>query len=33
VAQYLLSKGYANVYALKGGWDDWLTAGFPVDSK
>jgi rhodanese-related sulfurtransferase len=26
-------KGYKNVHALKGGWEDWLKAGYPVEEK
>jgi len=33
VAQQMISLGYKKVYALKGGWDDWLIAGFPVETK
>jgi rhodanese-related sulfurtransferase len=28
-----MAKGYKNVYALKGGWDAWEKAGFPVEPK
>jgi rhodanese-related sulfurtransferase len=33
VAQEMISLGYKNVYALKGGWDEWLEAGFPTEMK
>jgi rhodanese-related sulfurtransferase len=33
VAQELILLGYKNVYALKGGWDEWLAAGFPTEAK
>jgi rhodanese-related sulfurtransferase len=29
----LLQKGYKDVHALKGGWDGWHDAGYPVDEK
>lgn len=29
----LFEKGYKRVYIFHGGWDDWLEAGYPVDSK
>jgi rhodanese-related sulfurtransferase len=29
----LLQKGYKNVHALKGGWQGWLNAGYPVEEK
>jgi 3-mercaptopyruvate sulfurtransferase SseA len=25
--------GYAKVYALKGGWDEWYEAKYPVEEK
>ena len=28
----LVSKGYTNVRALKGGWNAWQAAGYPVES-
>jgi rhodanese-related sulfurtransferase len=33
VAQKFMDKGYTKVYALKGGWDEWEKAKYPVDSK
>jgi rhodanese-related sulfurtransferase len=33
VAQKFMDKGYTKVYALKGGWDEWEKANFPVESK
>jgi rhodanese-related sulfurtransferase len=33
VAQELIEKGYAKVYALKGGWRDWEKAGYPTEPK
>jgi len=32
-ARYFIKKGYANVFALKGGWYAWKKAGFPVEKK
>ncbi|MBI4188007.1 MAG: rhodanese-like domain-containing protein [Chloroflexi bacterium] len=29
----LLEYGFENVYPLKGGFDAWLKAGYPVESK
>jgi rhodanese-related sulfurtransferase len=31
VAQDLISLGYKNVFALKGGWDEWTKVNFPVE--
>ncbi|PRY87486.1 rhodanese-like domain-containing protein [Mongoliibacter ruber] len=28
-AEYLISKGYQNVYNLKGGYDEWVKNGYP----
>jgi rhodanese-related sulfurtransferase len=33
VAQEFMKKGYSKVYALKGGWEEWQKAGFPIDPK
>ncbi|CCH48803.1 Thiosulfate sulfurtransferase glpE (fragment) [Pseudodesulfovibrio piezophilus C1TLV30] len=33
MAQALMKKGFSKVYALKGGWNDWLDAGYPTDMK
>jgi 3-mercaptopyruvate sulfurtransferase SseA len=33
VAQEMISLGYHHVYALQGGWDEWLAAGFPTEKK
>jgi len=33
MAQKLMAEGYRNVYALKGGWKDWVKAGYPVEKK
>jgi rhodanese-related sulfurtransferase len=29
----LIEKGYPNIYALKGGWNEWKNAGYPVEPK
>jgi len=29
----LMKKGFTTVYALKGGWYEWLNAGYPVEPK
>jgi len=28
-----MDLGYGKVYALKGGWREWKTAGYPVEKK
>jgi len=28
-----MELGFKNVFALKGGWDEWLKAGYPVEKK
>jgi rhodanese-related sulfurtransferase len=33
VAQELLDNGFAKVYALKGGWNEWVRANFPTEPK
>jgi len=33
VAQQLIDAGYANVFALKGGWKEWFRAEYPVEEK
>ena len=32
-AQILIEKGYSKVYVLKGGWEEWLKAGYPTEKK
>ena len=32
-AQILIAKGYTKVYVLKGGWEEWLKAGYPTEKK
>ena len=29
----MIADGYAQVYALKGGWQAWEGAGYPVEEK
>jgi len=29
----MISLGFTKVYALKGGWKDWLKANFPMEPK
>jgi len=33
MAQTLIKKGFNKVYALKGGWREWLKSGFPTEAK
>jgi rhodanese-related sulfurtransferase len=33
VALQMMEKGYTKVYALKGGWDEWVKAKFPTEKK
>jgi peptidyl-prolyl cis-trans isomerase B (cyclophilin B) len=33
VAQTLLDMGYTRVYALKGGWKEWVKANYPTEKK
>jgi 3-mercaptopyruvate sulfurtransferase SseA len=33
MAQKMIDKGYARVYALKGGWKTWEKSGNPVERK
>jgi rhodanese-related sulfurtransferase len=33
LALKLMNSGYKNVYALKGGWNEWINAGYPVVPK
>jgi rhodanese-related sulfurtransferase len=33
VALKLIKMGYRRVFALKGGWDEWEAAGFPLQPK
>ncbi len=29
----LTKLGFTNVFALKGGWNSWVEAGYPVEKK
>jgi 3-mercaptopyruvate sulfurtransferase SseA len=29
----MIADGYKNVFALKGGWQEWYRAQFPVEEK
>jgi rhodanese-related sulfurtransferase len=33
MAQMLIKKGFKRVYALKGGWRQWLKSGFLTEPK
>jgi rhodanese-related sulfurtransferase len=33
LAQKLMERGYRSVWALQGGFQAWLNAGYPVESK
>jgi rhodanese-related sulfurtransferase len=33
VAQQLIREGYQKVYALKGGFQEWEEANFPMEDK
>jgi rhodanese-related sulfurtransferase len=33
VAQELKEIGFTRVFALKGGWDEWLRADYPTEKK
>jgi len=33
VALKLRERGYADAYALRGGWDGWLAAGGPTEER
>jgi rhodanese-related sulfurtransferase len=33
VALRFIEKGYTKVFALKGGWDEWVKAEFPTEKK
>jgi rhodanese-related sulfurtransferase len=32
-ARKFMNNGYAKVYALKGGWKEWVNAGYPTEPK
>ncbi len=29
----LINKGYSKVFVLRGGWNEWLDANFPIEKK
>jgi len=33
LARKLSALGYSRVFILKGGWDEWLMANYPVEEK
>jgi rhodanese-related sulfurtransferase len=33
MARQFVSLGYSKVYALKGGWEEWRKANYPVETK
>lgn len=33
VAQKFIEQGFTKVYVLKGGWEEWLKAGYPTEKK
>jgi rhodanese-related sulfurtransferase len=33
VALQFMEKGYTKVYALKGGWNGWLGAKYPMENE
>jgi rhodanese-related sulfurtransferase len=33
VAQILAEKGYGRTFALRGGFDAWIAAGYPTETK
>jgi 3-mercaptopyruvate sulfurtransferase SseA len=33
VAQDLMQMGFSQVWALKGGWEEWDKAGYPTEPK
>jgi rhodanese-related sulfurtransferase len=33
MAQKLMGMGYTKVYALKGGWEEWPKANYPIEKK
>ena len=33
LARQLMEKGFTHVYALSGGWNEWLTNSYPVAQK
>ena len=33
IAQQFIEQGFTKVYVLKGGWEEWLKAGYPTEKK
>jgi 3-mercaptopyruvate sulfurtransferase SseA len=33
MARQFISLGYSKLFALKGGWDEWRKAEYPVEPK
>ena len=33
MAQKLIKKGYTKVFALRGGWNEWLAAEYPLEKR
>ncbi|MCP4402653.1 MAG: hypothetical protein GY801_35775 [bacterium] len=33
MAQKLIEKGYTQVYALKGGWNEWVKSKYPLEKR
>jgi len=33
MAQTLIRKGFKAVFALRGGWKEWIKSGFPAEPK
>jgi rhodanese-related sulfurtransferase len=33
VAGYFKQNGYSNVFVIKGGWQAWLKADYPIEDK
>jgi len=33
IAQLFIERGFTKVYVLKGGWEEWLKAGYPTEKK
>ena len=31
LARKMMTKGYASIYVLKGGWNEWLKAEYPIE--
>jgi 3-mercaptopyruvate sulfurtransferase SseA len=33
LVQKLIDKGYTKVYALKGGWNEWVKSKYPLEQR